>query len=201
MLSRDGTFPVLATYCIRTNSPHRQIHKDVLWAASHTYALCIVQSLSCVWLFVTLWTSAYQASLSFTISLSLLKVMFIELVMPPNHLILCHPVLLLPSIFPSIRIFYNESALLIKWTKYWSFSFSISPSNEYSELISFRINWLDLLAVLGTLKSLLQHPTPKIHMSNFNLQCVGVWRRGFCEVIGYGWSLGGEVQMMGSMPL
>ena len=101
------------------------------------------------------WSAACQASLSFTISQGLLKLMSIELVMPSNHLILCHPLLLLPSIFPSIRVFSNESALRIRWPKYWSFS--ISPSNEYSGLISFRIDWFGFLAVLGTLKSLLQH--------------------------------------------
>ena len=113
-----------------------------------------VQSLSCVRLFVTPWIVAHQASLSITNSRSLPKPMSIELVMPSNHLILCCPLLLLPSIFPSIRVFSNESALRIRWPKYWSFSFSISPSNEYSGLISFRIDWLDLLAVQGNLKSL-----------------------------------------------
>ena len=102
------------------------------------------------------WTAAYQASLSFTISQSLLKLISIESMMPSNNLILCCPLLLLPSIFPSIRVFSNESALHIRWPKYWSFSF-ISPSNEYSGLISFKIDWFDLLAVQGTLKSLLQH--------------------------------------------
>ena len=102
-------------------------------------------------------TAACQTSLSITNSWSLLKLMSIMLVMPSSHLILCHPLLLLPSIFPSIRVFSNESVLQIRWPKYWSFSFSISPSNEYSGLISFRIDWLDLLAVQGTLKSLLQH--------------------------------------------
>ena len=105
---------------------------------------------------VTPWTAACQASLSFTNSRSLLKLMAIESVIPSNHLILCHPLLLLPSIFPSMRVFSKES-VLIRWPKYWSFSFSISPSNEYSGLISFRIDWFDLLAVQGTLKSLLQH--------------------------------------------
>ena len=117
----------------------------------------VVHSLNCVRLFATPWTAACQASLSFTISWSLLRLMSIESVMPSNHLILCHPLLLLPSIFPSIRVFSNESALLIRWPKYWSFSFSISPSNEYSGLISFRMDWFDLLAVQGTLKSLLQN--------------------------------------------
>ena len=116
-----------------------------------------VQPLSRVRLFVTLWTVALQASLSITNSWNLLKVMSIELVMPSNHLILCHPLLVLPSVFPSIRIFSNESTLHMRWPKYWSFSFSISPSNEYSGLIPFRIDWFDLLAVQGTLKSLLQH--------------------------------------------
>ena len=120
-----------------------------------------VQSLSRVRLFVTPWTAAYQASLSITNSQSLLKLMPIELVMPSNHLILYHPLLLLPSIFPSIRVFSSESALRIRWPKYWSFSFNISPSNEYSGLISFRMDWLDLLAVQGTLRSLLQHHSSK----------------------------------------
>ena len=120
-----------------------------------------VQSLSCVQLFVTLWTAARQSSLSITNSQSLLKLMSIESVMPFNHLILCHPLLLLPSIFPSIRVFSNESILHTRWPKYWSFSFSISPSNEYSGLSSFRIDWLDFLAVQGTLKSLLQHHSSK----------------------------------------
>ena len=106
-------------------------------------------------------TAAHQASLSFTISCSLLKLMSIESVIPSNHLILCHLLLLLPSIFPSIKVFSNESALRIRWPKYWSFGFSISPSNEYSGLISFRIYWLDLLAVQGTLNSLLQQHSPK----------------------------------------
>ena len=100
------------------------------------------------------WTAAHQASLSITSSWSLLKLMSIELVMPSNHLILCHPLLLLPSIFPSIRVFSNESALRISWPKYWSFSFNISPSKNYPGLVSFRMDWLDLLAVQGTLKSL-----------------------------------------------
>ena len=105
----------------------------------------------------TSWTTAGQASLSITNSWSLLKLMPIELVVPSNHLILCRPLLLLPSIFPSIKVFSKESVLHIRWPKYWSFSFSISPSNEYLALISFRMDWLDLLAVQGTLKSLLQH--------------------------------------------
>ena len=116
-----------------------------------------VQSSSRVRVFVTPWTAARQASLSVTNSQSLLKLMSIELVMPSSHLILCHLLLLPPSIFPSIRIFSNESVLRIRWPKYWSFSFSISPSNEYSGLVSFRIDLFDLFAVQGTLKSLLQH--------------------------------------------
>ena len=114
-----------------------------------------VQLLSHVWFFVTPWTAACQASLSITNTQSLLKLMPIQLVMPSNYLILCRPLLLPPSLFPSIRVFSSESVLCIRWTKYWSFSFS--PSNEYSELMSFRIDWFDLLAVQGTLKSLLQH--------------------------------------------
>ena len=128
-----------------------------------------VQSFNCVQLFATPWTAARQASLSITISRSLFKLTSIESVMPSNHLILCHP-LLPPSIFPSVRVFSNESALHIRWPKYWSFSFSISPSNEYSGLISLRMDWLDLLAVQGTLKSLLQHHSLKaaiLQLSDF----------------------------------
>ena len=116
-------------------------------------AFSLVQSLSCVQLFVTLWTAVCQSSLSITNSQNLLKLMSMDLVMPSNHLILCCLLLLLPSIFPSNRVFSNESALRIQWSKYWRFSFSISPSNEYSGLISFRINWFELLAVQRTLKS------------------------------------------------
>ena len=124
-----------------------------------------VQSLSRVQLFATPWTTACQASLSITNSRSLPKLMSIESVMPSNHLSLCHPLLLLPSIFPSIRVFSNESALCIRWPKYWSFSFNISPTNEHPGLISFRMDWLDLLAVQGTLKSLLQHHSSKASIS------------------------------------
>ena len=121
-----------------------------------------VQSLRHVRLFATPWTAAHQTSLSFTISRNLLKLMSIELVMPSNHLVLCRPLLLLPSIFPSIRVFSSEWVLHIRWQPmYWSFIFSISPSNEYSGLISFRIDWFDFLAVQGTLKSLLQHYSAK----------------------------------------
>ena len=123
-----------------------------------------VQLLSRVQLFATPWTAACQASLSITISQSLLKLMSIRSVMPSNHLILCHPLLLLPATFPRIRVFSKESVLCIRWPKYWSFSFSISPSNEYSGLISFRMGWLDLPAVQRTLKSLLQH-----HSSNVSI--------------------------------
>ena len=126
-----------------------------------------VQSLSRVGLFVTPWTAALQTSLSITNSQSFLKLMSIESVMLSNHLILCRPLLLSPSIFPSIRVFSNESSLHIRWPKYWSFSFSINPSNECSGLISFRIDWLDLLAVQGTLKSLLQYYSSKASI----LQC------------------------------
>ena len=120
-----------------------------------------VQWHSHVRLFATPWTAARQASLSITNSLCSLKLMSIESVMRSNHLILCRPLLLLPSIFPSIRVFSNESVLRIRWPKYWSFSFSISPSSEYSGMISFRMDWLDLLAVQGTLKSLFQHHSSK----------------------------------------
>ena len=120
-----------------------------------------VQSLGCVRLYVTPWTAAQQASLTNTNSPSLLKLMSIKLVIPSNHLILYHPLLLLPSIFPGIRVFSNESALRIRWPKYWSFSFSISPSKAHPGLISFRMDWLDLLAAQGTLKSLLQHRSSK----------------------------------------
>ena len=120
-----------------------------------------VQLLSRVRLFATPWTAACQASLSITNSRSLLKLMSIESVMPSNHLILCHPLLLPPSICPHIKVFSSEAVLCIRWPKYWSFSFSISPSNEYSGLISFRMDWLDLLTVQGTLESLLQHYSSK----------------------------------------
>ena len=121
----------------------------------------VVQALSCVRLFLTPWTAAGQASLCITHSQSLLKLMSIEWVMPSSHLILCRPLLLLPPIPPSIKVFSNESSLHMRWPKYWSFSFSISPSNEYSGLISFRIDWSDLFADQGTLKSLLQYHSSK----------------------------------------
>ena len=124
-------------------------------------ALVVAQSHSHIWLFANPWTVAHQASLSFAISRSLLKLMSIESMMPSNHLVLCCPLLLLPSIPPSIRVFSSESALHIRWPKYWSFNFSISPSSEYSGLISLRIDWFDLLAVQETFKSLLQHHSSK----------------------------------------
>ena len=127
----------------------------------HPQIISLVRLLSHVQLFVTPWTPAQQASLSITNSQSLLKLLSIVSMMPSNHLILCHPLLLLPSIFPSIRVFSSESVLCVMWPKYCSFSFSISPSNEYSRLISFRMGWLDLLAVQGALKSLLQHHSSK----------------------------------------
>ena len=131
-----------------------------------------VQSLSCVQLFATPWTAACQASLSITNSRSLLKLVSIASVMPSNHLTLCHHLLLPPSIFPSIRVFSSELVLCIRWPKYWSFSFSISPSNEYLGLISFRINGFDLLAVQGTLKSLLQQHSSKASILQLSAFCI-----------------------------
>ena len=142
----------------------------IQWAA---ISVSSVQSLSHDPLFVTPWTAASQASLSITNSWSLLKFLSIESVMPSNHLILCHPLLPLPSVFPSIRVFSSELTLHIRWSKYWSFAFSISPSNEYSGLISFRMDWFDLLAVQWTLKGLLQH-----HSSN----ATNLWRLAFFKV-------------------
>ena len=136
-------------------------------ASPKGHCCCSVQSFSCVRLFAIPWTAARQTSLSITNSQSLLKLMSIESVMPSNHLILCHPLLLLPSAFPSIRVFSNESVLHIRWPKYWSFSFSISTSKEHPGLISFRMDWFDLVAVQGTLKSLLQHHSSKASI----LQC------------------------------
>ena len=138
---------------------HRKALNSLTWDIWFPFSS--VQSLSHVLLFVTPWTAACQATLSIINSWSLLKLMSTELVMPSNHLILCHPLLLPSSIFPSIRVSSNESVLRIRWPKYWCFSFSISPSSEYSKLISFRMDWLDLLAVQGTLKSLLQHRSSK----------------------------------------
>ena len=133
----------------------------VSFALQNILSYSSVQLLSRVWLFLTPWTAACQDSLSITNSRSLPKLMSIESVMASNHLILCRPLLFLPSIPPSIRVFSNESALCMRWPKYWSFSFSISPSNEHPGLISFRMDWLDLLAVQGTLESLLQHHSSK----------------------------------------
>ena len=142
---------------IRVTSP---VHFSCFWVFTKLLFLThSVQLLSLIWLFATLWTAACQASLSITNSQSLL--MSIESVMPSNYLILCRPLLLSPLIFPSIRVFSNESVLCIRWPKFWSFSFNISPSNEYSGLISFRMDWLDLLVVQGTLKSLLQYHSSK----------------------------------------
>ena len=136
---------------------------NICWSFVHIKRILFssAQSLSRVLLFTAPWTIACQASLSITNSWSLLKFMSIKSVMPSNHLIPCHPLLLLPSIFPSIRVFSNELLLHIRWPQYWSFSFNISPSNEYAGLISFRIVWFDLLALQGTLKSLLQHHSSK----------------------------------------
>ena len=152
--------PIVLTVCVPARArTHTHTH-------THTY-ICMYaqfssgQLLSHVWLFATLWTIARQASLSIANSWSLPKLMSIELVMPSNHLILCRSLLLLLSIFPSIRVFSNESALCIRWPKYWSFGFNISPSNEHSGLLSFRMDWLDLLAVQGPLKSHLQHHSSK----------------------------------------
>ena len=134
---------------------------DIIYGNNELQAFSSVRSLSHVQLFATPWTAARQASLSINNSQSLLKFMSIESVMPSNHLILRCPLLLLPSIFPSIRVFSNELPLCIRWPNYWSFSFNISPSNEHQGLLSFRMDWLDLLAVQGTLKSLLQHHSSK----------------------------------------
>ena len=131
-----------------------------------TLSISSVQLLSRVQLFATPWTAAHQASVSITSSRSLPRLRYTELVMPSNHLIFCHPPLLLPSIFPSISVFSNESALHVRWPKYWSFIFNISPSNQHSVLIPFRVDWLDLLAGQGTLKSLLQH-----HSSEASVFC------------------------------
>ena len=159
----------------KTNQADRMDHSLVysmkLWANREQFSS--VQLLSRVWLFATLWTAARQASLSITNSRSPPKSMSIELVMPSNHLILSRPLLFLPSIFPRIRVFPNESVLHFRWPKYWSFSFSISPSNDYSGLISFGMDWLDLLAVQGTLMSFLQHHSSKASI---------LWRSDFFVV-------------------
>ena len=155
----------LHSYCLF--GPPLSLPNVYIYTYTHTHS---VQSLSHVQLFATPWTAACQASLSITNSQSLCKLMFIKSVMPSNHLILCRPLLLPPLIFPSIRVFSNESVLHIKWPKYWSWSFGISSSNEYSGLISFGMDWIDLLTVQGTLKSLLQHHSSKapiLHCSAF----------------------------------
>ena len=149
-----GAWPGYSPQCCKESDMTKQFN-------TFTFFISSVQSFNGVQLFETPWTAACQTSLSITNCQSLLKLMSIEWVMPSNHLILCCPLLLLPSIFPSSRVFSNESVLHIRWPKDWSFSFSISPSSEYSGLISFRIDWLDLLAVQGTLKSLLQHHSSK----------------------------------------
>ena len=162
------------SYCSKKTLSPPIIHRYNSWTLPYNAhvltnykRISSVQLLNCVSLFVTPWTTAFQASLSITNSRSLLKLMSTESVMPSNHIILCHPLLFPPSIFPSIRVFSNESVLCIRWSKYWSFSFSTSSSNEYSGLISFRMDWLDLLAVQGTRRSLLQH-----HISKAStLQC------------------------------
>ena len=157
-MSWSGTLRPFPSHCLLKTLPWKPSRS--LLSTSCLFSLLIivvVQLLSHVWLFTTPWTIAGQASLSFTISQTLPKFMSTELMMPSNHLILCHPLFLLPSIFPSIRVFSNESAFCIRWPKYWSFSFNISPSNGYSGLISFRIDWFDLLAIQGTLKSFLLH--------------------------------------------
>ena len=158
--SNSTSFSTHTTFLSRSSSPTFSFYR---WKNS-------VQSLSHVQLFVTPRTAALQASLPITNSRSLLKLMSVESVMPFNHFILCWPLLLLTSIFPSIRVFSSESVLCIRWPKYWSFSFNISPSNEHSGLISFRMDWLDLLTVQGTLKSLLQHHSSKASI---------LWRSAF----------------------
>ena len=166
----------VSAYTTDTHTPtHTHTHRG---CSSHI--VVVVQSLSYVRLFATPWIAACQASLSFTISWSLLKLMSIELVMPSNHLVLCCPLLLLPSILPSVRVFSNELALCIRWPKYWSFSFRISPSNEYSGLVSFKIDWSDLLGVQGTLKSLLQHCSSKALVLSFFCLHLNFMPPSFC---------------------
>ena len=149
------------TRCMQEQPTNRWITKDPVQGYSRKTQFSSVQSLSRVWLFATQWIAAHQASLSITNPRSLLKLTSIESVMPSRHLILCHPLLFLPPIPPSIRVFSNESTLRMRWPQYWSFSFSISPCNEHPRLTSFRIDWLDLLAVQETLESLLQHHSSK----------------------------------------
>ena len=166
--STSFSFPTLLSPCLIVSAPQISLYrkpplpsKPKIYMPLQNIAISSDQLLNCVWFFATPWTAALQASLTITNSQNLLKLMSIELVIPSNNLILCHPLLLLPSIFPNIRVFSRESVLRIRWPKYYSFSFSISPSNEYSGLISFRTDWFDLLAVQGTLKSLLQHHSSK----------------------------------------
>ena len=164
----------LVLHCLRMRitcgAGRTQAPNQTLWVSLKFFYInfktffCCCCSVTKLCLFVTPWTVACQAPLFSTISQSLLKFTSVELVMPPNHLILCCPLLLPPSIFPSIRVFSNESALRIRWPKYWRFSFRISPSNEYSGLISFKIDWFNLFVVQGTLKSLLQHHSLKASM-------------------------------------
>ena len=148
---------MLALWKKSNDQPRQHINSTDITLITKVHLVSSVQSFSHVQLFVIPWTAAGQASLSITNSQSLSKLMSIESVMPSNHLILCYPLLFLPSIFPNIRVFSNESALRIRWPKYWSFSFNILPSKEYPGLISFRMTWLDLLTAQGTFKSLLQH--------------------------------------------
>ena len=188
-ISHDCFLPLRHILRIKSNLPLTECSFLLLFRKSTKNHICVnilntsyqatkqvqkFQSLSHVWLFVTPWIAARQVSLSITNYRSLPKLMSIESVMPSSHLILCHPLLLLPSIFPSIRVFSDESTLRIRWPKYWSFSFSISPSNEHSGLISFRMNWLDLLEIQGTLKNLLQHHRSKAsifqHSAFFTVQ-------------------------------
>ena len=161
LLGQQGLVAEIVFCLIEPYSPLCSISVTAMTDAYPPSQFSSVQSLSCVRLFATPWTTARQASLSITTSRSPPKPMSIELVMPSNHLILCRPLLLLPPIPPSIRVLSNESVLCIRWPKYWSFSFNISPSDEHPGLISFRMDWLDLLAVQGTLKSLLQHHSSK----------------------------------------
>ena len=161
MISVPAHLLITKYTCHASSHKENTIISSLRKITSNTVTVVFVQLLSYVQLYVTLWSTVHQASLSFTIFQSLLKLVSIESVMPSNRLILCRPLLLLPSVFPSIQIFFNEFALRIRWPTYWSFSFSISPSSEYSGLISFRIDWLDLFAVQGTLKSLLQHHRSK----------------------------------------
>ena len=163
-------FKILITEKLLGNSVFATMVSTVEWFDQLFLQFSSVQSLSRVRLFATPWTAVHQASLSITNSWSLLKLMSIESVMPSNHFILCCPLLLLPSVIPSIRVLSNESVLCIRWPKYWSFSFNISPFNEYSGLISFMMDWLDLLAVQGTLKSLLQHHSSKFFSAQLSSQ-------------------------------